>query len=111
MKPMEKESTGEERNPVYEDPGTEAGKYGTSSIRNVNNIPVGITRREREVLRMICAQYTNAEIASRIHVSVRTVDGHRNSLLEKTGCRNTAGLVLFAVCKGLYDPQQHQWRC
>lgn len=109
---MEKEAAAsEEIFLVYDDPGTEAGKYGTSSIRNVNNIPVGITRREREVLRLICAQYTNAEIACRMHVSVRTVDGHRNNLLEKTGCRNTAGLVLFAVCKGLYDPQQHKWRC
>lgn len=86
------------------------GKYGTSCVANVNNIPVGITRREKEVLQMICAQYTNAEIAGMLHLSTRTIDGHRNSLLEKTGCRNTAGLVLFAVSKGLYDPRKHQWR-
>jgi DNA-binding NarL/FixJ family response regulator len=55
------------------------------------------------VLQMICMQWTNSEIADKLFVSVRTVDGHRNNILAKTGCRNTAGLVLFAVSNGLYD--------
>lgn len=82
---------------------TNASKYKGDNITNINNIPIEITKREHEVLQMICMQWTNSEIADKLFVSVRTVDGHRNNLLTKTGCRNTAGLVLFAVSNGLFD--------
>ncbi|WP_207531934.1 response regulator [Desertivirga arenae] len=57
----------------------------------------GISPREVEVLNLICKEYTNAEIADKLNISIRTVDTHRKSLLLKTESRNTAGLVLFAV--------------
>lgn len=66
-------------------------------IRNVNYIPIELSDREREVLQLICRQYSNPEIAGSLSISVRTAEGHRNNLLAKTGCRNTAGLVLFAI--------------
>ncbi len=59
--------------------------------------PVEITNREKEVLQLICEEYTTQEIADRLYISVRTVDGHRNNLLSKLGCRNTAGLVVYAL--------------
>ncbi|TGE28370.1 response regulator transcription factor [Hymenobacter metallicola] len=62
-----------------------------------------LTNREKEVLHLICQQYSNAEIAEKLFLSVRTVEGHRNNLLLKTGCRNTAGLVLFAVKNQLHE--------
>jgi len=68
-----------------------------ATVKNVNGIPIEISAREKEVLAMICRELTNAEIAAQLYVSVRTVEGHRNNLLNKTGCRNTAGLVLFAI--------------
>jgi DNA-binding NarL/FixJ family response regulator len=80
-----------------------ASKYKGDKITNINNIPIEITKREHEILQMICMQCTNNEIADKLFVSVRTVDGHRNNLLAKIGCRNTAGLVLFAISNGLYD--------
>lgn len=80
-----------------------ASKYKGDNITNINNIPIEITKREHEVLQMICKQYTNSEIADQLFVSIRTVDGHRNNLLAKIGCKNTAGLVLFAVSNGLYE--------
>lgn len=61
------------------------------------NIVESLTRREREVLDMICKEYTTQEIAEQLFLSVRTVEGHRNNLLLKTGARNTAGLVIFAL--------------
>jgi DNA-binding NarL/FixJ family response regulator len=73
-------------------------------VRSFANIAVEITEREAEVLRLICREYTNTEIGDRLHISPRTVDGHRNNLLAKAGCRNTAGLVLFAVNNGFFDP-------
>lgn len=56
-----------------------------------------ITAREREILQMICEEYTTPEIAEKLYISPRTVDGHRNNLLQKLGCRNVAGLVVFAL--------------
>lgn len=56
-----------------------------------------ITSREREILQLICEEYTTPEIADKLFISPRTVDGHRNNLLQKLGCRNVAGLVVFAI--------------
>lgn len=56
-----------------------------------------LTYRELEILELICKEYTNKESADELGISVRTVDAHRRSLLQKTGAKNTAGLVKFAV--------------
>ena len=56
-----------------------------------------LTAREKEVLQLICKEYTTIEIARKLYISERTAEGHRNHLLLKTGAKNTAGLVLFAV--------------
>ena len=56
-----------------------------------------LTNREQEVLQLICEQHTAPEIAEKLFISARTVDGHRNNLLEKLKCRNVAGLVVFAL--------------
>ncbi|HBF18734.1 MAG TPA: DNA-binding response regulator, partial [Cryomorphaceae bacterium] len=62
-----------------------------------------LTGRETEILQLICEQYTNAEIAEKLFISIRTVEGHRNNLLLKTEAKNTAGLVLFALAHNLID--------
>lgn len=74
-----------------------AWQYRNQNIRNLSRIPIELTDREREVLRLICKEYTNNEMADNLNISVRTVEGHRNNLLAKTGCKNTAGLVVFAI--------------
>ncbi|TND08348.1 MAG: hypothetical protein FD123_2379 [Bacteroidetes bacterium] len=56
-----------------------------------------ITRREVEILQLTCQQYTAEEIAEKLFISVKTVNGHRNNLLQKTGSRNVTGLVIFAI--------------
>jgi DNA-binding NarL/FixJ family response regulator len=70
---------------------------------NIQSIPIEISPRESEVLQLICMEFSNAEIAEKLFISVRTVDGHRNNLLAKTGCHNTAGLVLFAVKHRIFE--------
>jgi DNA-binding NarL/FixJ family response regulator len=60
-----------------------------------------LTNREREVLELICQQYTNKEIADKLHISPRTVEGHRNNMLDKTGSKNTVGLVFYAIEQGV----------
>ena len=65
-----------------------------------------ITEREREVLQLICEELTTPEIAEKLFISPRTVHGHRNNLLSKLGCKNTAGLVVVAIQEGLVDVQR-----
>jgi DNA-binding NarL/FixJ family response regulator len=72
-------------------------------VTNIQSIPIEISPRESEVLQLICMEHSNAEIAEKLFISVRTVDGHRNNLLAKTGCHNTAGLVLFAVKHRIFE--------
>jgi len=57
--------------------------------------------RELEILELICNQYTTSEIAEKLFISPRTVEGHRNNLLQKLNCRNTAGIVAYAVNKNV----------
>jgi DNA-binding NarL/FixJ family response regulator len=56
-----------------------------------------ISPREEEVLKLTCQQFTAEEIAEKLFISVKTVNGHRNNLLAKTGSRNVTGLVTFAI--------------
>lgn len=56
-----------------------------------------LTLREIEVLKLICMQYSGAEIAKELFLSVRTVEGHRNNLLKKTECKNMIGLIIYAI--------------
>lgn len=56
-----------------------------------------ITRREVEILELTCKQLTAEEIGEKLFISVKTVNGHRNNLLQKTGSRNVTGLVIYAI--------------
>jgi DNA-binding NarL/FixJ family response regulator len=62
-----------------------------------------LTKREEEIIQMICLQLTTEQIADRLSISPKTVNGHRNNLLRKTGARNVAGLVLYAIRSGLFS--------
>ena len=62
-----------------------------------------LSRRELEVLRLICKEYSNAEIADKLFLSVSTVETHRKNLIAKLGVNNTVGLVKFALRNNLTD--------
>jgi DNA-binding NarL/FixJ family response regulator len=74
---------------------------GKNQIKPQRAFHVELTSREKEVLQLICAEYNTQEIAEKLYISSRTVEGHRNNLLSKLGCRNTAGLVVYALQSGL----------
>jgi DNA-binding NarL/FixJ family response regulator len=69
----------------------------------VTRVMVEITRREEDILRLTCQQYTAEEIAEKLFISVKTVNGHRNNLLQKTGSRNVTGLVIYAIKNQIVD--------
>ncbi len=65
--------------------------------------PDGLSEREVEVLRMIALGHTNAEIAERLYLSVRTVETHRAHIQQKLGLGSRAELVRYALEHGLVD--------
>jgi DNA-binding NarL/FixJ family response regulator len=64
---------------------------------------IEFSSRETEILGLIAEGYTNQEIADKVFTSKRTVEGHRQALIEKTGARNTAALVRFALINGIIN--------
>ena len=69
--------------------------------RDVDEPKVRLSPREREILKLIAGGMTTKEIATQLFISVPTVETHRSKLMSKTGVRNVAGLVRFAVDSGL----------
>jgi DNA-binding NarL/FixJ family response regulator len=80
-------------------------------LRDVRNVPPStneyppshedLTAREREVLQLVAEGKSSREIAPILHISIKTVDGHRSRIMEKLGIHDVAGLVRYAVRKGL----------
>lgn len=62
---------------------------------------IEFSSREHEVLTLISEGLTNHEISEKLFISKRTIEGHRKSLLNKTGVRNTAALIRFAALHGM----------
>jgi DNA-binding NarL/FixJ family response regulator len=64
--------------------------------------PVVFTDREKEIIGCICDGLTNKEIAARVFLSVRTIEGLRMKILEKMNVKNTAGIIIYAIKNDLY---------
>ena len=62
-----------------------------------------ITPREMEVLQQICLGLNNAEIAKHLYVSPMTIKCHRSNLLDKTGCKNTPSMIIYALKNKIVD--------
>jgi DNA-binding NarL/FixJ family response regulator len=63
-----------------------------------------LTKRELEVLQLICNGLSNKEIASQLEVSVNTVAVHRANIMNALGVHKTAELVVYALQNGLVSP-------
>jgi DNA-binding NarL/FixJ family response regulator len=63
-----------------------------------------LTRRETEILRLLALGFNHHEIASKLFVSVKTVDTHRGNILRKLKLRNNADIARYAIRQGLIDP-------
>jgi len=64
---------------------------------------VAISKREKEVLRLIIDELSNQEIADKLFISIRTVEAHKRNLMEKTGSKTLAGLVKYAINNFLFE--------
>lgn len=72
----------------------------TLEEKKVENI---LSRREIEILTLICKEFSNLEIAGKLFLSVSTIETHRKNIIAKLGVNNTVGLVRFALKNKLID--------
>jgi DNA-binding NarL/FixJ family response regulator len=77
-------------------------KLEVGRLAQAENVPqVEFSQREIEILRLIAEGLTNTEMSDKLFISKRTIEGHRQNLIDKTGSRNTAALIRFAVLSGI----------
>lgn len=69
--------------------------------RTAKNYKGLFTQREVEILKLVANEYTNEEIANKLFIAKRTVDAHRQNIMNKTGVKNTAGLIKYAIQNNL----------
>ncbi len=78
-------------------------------VKSLKNSPEELTPdsplsdREKEIILLICKGMSTQEIADSLWLSKRTVDSHRANILLKTGCRNTASLVVYSIKEKLVE--------
>lgn len=73
---------------------------GYSSRQRLENL---FTETERKIIQLICEEYSSKQIASVLNLKTRTIERYREDIMEKMGVMNVAGLVRFAIKKGLYE--------
>lgn len=73
----------------------------TGQRRSIYEIP--LTKREKEILKLIAEEFSNQQISDKLFISLRTVETHRLNLSQKLGAKNTAGLVKEAIRRGFID--------
>jgi DNA-binding NarL/FixJ family response regulator len=77
-------------------------KHAQARMR-ADNMDIDFSKRETEVLSLIAQGFTNKEIANKLFTSRRTVEGHRQTMINKANVRNSAELIRFAVKNSLID--------
>ena len=80
----------------------EAGRIYKNTLEKQHGLPV-LTRREKEVVRLIAEGLTNVQISRQLFISVETVDTHRKNLYTKLNVNNTALLIRYAMENGLVE--------
>ncbi len=73
----------------------------TGQRRSIYDVP--ITKREKEILKLIAEGWSSQQIADSLFISIRTVETHRQNLNQKLDIKNAAGLIREAIKRGLID--------
>jgi len=72
-------------------------------LEDTKSLFPNLSDREKEIIKLICSEYSSHEIADKLFLSFHTVEGHRANLIMKAGVKNTAGLVRWAVENGFTE--------
>lgn len=67
-----------------------------------------LSGREKDVVKLICQELTNNEIGEKLFISPRTVESHRQRILEKIGAKNTVGIVIYAIVHNIYSLEKYR---
>lgn len=67
--------------------------------------PIDFSEKELQIIRMICEEHSSREIAEKLCLGVRTVEGYREKIQQKMNARNMAGVVVYAIRNGIYKYQ------
>ncbi len=59
-----------------------------------------LSKREKEIMLLVCEEFSSSQIAHKLSISVGTVHTHRKNILGKVGAKNSIGLVKYAIKKG-----------
>jgi DNA-binding NarL/FixJ family response regulator len=91
------------RGALYLSPGV--SQAVVQAYLNKSDVPLDpLTQRERQVLQLVAERKSTKEIASFLGLSVKTVESHRARIMEKLDIHETAGLVRYAIRRGLIQP-------
>lgn len=85
----------------YNDHVLEVVRGNLTNKQQSSRFKIELSSREKQILQLICEQYTNTEISKKLNISFRTVEWHRTNILQKLKCKNTAGLVAIAILHNL----------
>ena len=83
-------------------PGDNSDRYIPPEFWLMHSKVPEFTPRELEMIRLICEERTNKEMADMLFLSVRTVEGYRDKILEKIQAKNAVGIVVFAIKNNIY---------
>jgi DNA-binding NarL/FixJ family response regulator len=75
-------------------------KLLANTMESVAKAPVGLSTREQEILQLVAEGLTTAQIAEKLYTSPRTVETHRQNIMDKIGVKNTAALIKIAASQG-----------
>ncbi|MBR9919783.1 MAG: response regulator transcription factor [Bacteroidetes bacterium] len=79
----------------------EAAKAVMDNMGSSRNEMPGLSDREKQIVKLICEEFTTREIAEKLFLSFHTVEKHRKNIIAKLDVRNTAGLVKWAIRNGI----------
>lgn len=88
----------------------EKGYYHTKDVSDVlvksltddGSDKIQLKERELEFIKLVCSELTYREIADKMFLSPKTIDGYRDNLFQKLNAKNRIGLVLYAIKNGIY---------
>ena len=95
-----------EKGNYYVDFVTQAMHEGLIDMRKIRpgfDLAVNLTVRELEVLKLVCRGFTSVQIADKLGLGYKTIEGYRNKLLDKIGVKNTAKLITYALENNLFS--------
>ena len=90
---------------VFSELGADLDAKAVSDQRR-SALPKGLTEREAEVLELVATGFSNKESADQLGISIKTIEKHRQQVMNKLNIHETAGLTRYAIAKGIVEQRK-----